>query len=54
MNTVIQAPTATGKSPKPKKAIARATMRAIIPEIGDCVAPIMDGKVITAKVTYGT
>ena len=45
---------ATGKSPAPIKDRIIPTTSAIIPAIGDCVACIIAGKVITARVTYGT
>ena len=45
---------ATGKSPAPNQEIMIPTMRAIIPAIGDCVASMIAGKVMAARVTYGT
>ena len=52
--TITQADTATKNSPLPKYASAIAATRAIAAAIGDCVAESIAGKVITAKVTYGT
>ena len=51
MNTIPQQMQATGKSPSPKYETTIPTTSAIIPAIGDCVASIIAGKVITASVT---
>ena len=42
---------ATGKSPAPKNAATTPATRAIIPEIGEFVASMIAGKVITERVT---
>ena len=50
-NTMTQALTATVNKPLPKYANAIAATRAIAAAMGDCVAWMMAGKVITARVT---
>ena len=52
--TTAQQAQATGKSPAPKYERIIPTARAMIPATGDCVASTMAGKVITARVMYGT
>lgn len=54
IRTITLAPMATGKSPKPAMAKARATMKPSHPLTTEPVADTMAGNVITAKVTYGT
>ena len=54
MKTVMQPAIATGNSPAPNHAAAIHTMRAAAPATGDWVASMMAGKVMTARVTYGT
>ena len=51
INTVAQQDTATFIRLKPIYAVIIPTIRASIPETGDCVAFIIAGKVITARVT---
>ena len=46
--------TDTGKSPSPNHAAMMPSARAIAPASGDDVASVIAGKVITARVTYGT
>ena len=53
-NTIAQADTATKNNPLPKYARSIAAISAAAAAIGDCVAESIAGKVITAKVTYGT
>ena len=50
MKTTAQQAQATGKRPRPKYANVIPITRAIIPAIGDWVASIIAGKVITASV----
>ena len=52
--TVTELSTATVKRPLPKYARSIATTSAARADIGVCVALSIAGKVITAKVTYGT
>ena len=51
INTTTQHKEATGKSPAPKNAAIIPAARAIIPAIGEFVASIIAGKVITERVT---
>ena len=51
---IMQQIAATGKSPKRNQATTIPANKAIIPDHGVGVANIISGKVITAKVTYGT
>ena len=44
----------TGKRPRPNQAAMMPSAKAIAPASGDDVASVMAGKVITARVTYGT
>lgn len=53
-NTIREHIVATGNSPKPHQAAKTPTISARIPATGYSVASIMAGKVITARVTYGT
>ena len=46
--------TDTGKSPRPNHAAMMPRTSAKVPASGDDVASVMAGKVITARVTYGT
>ena len=50
-NTTAQQMTATGRSPAPAYAAMIPIISASAPEMGDWVAWIMAGKVITASVT---
>ena len=45
---------ATGKRPRPNQAAMRPTARAMMPASGVSVVSMMAGKVMTARVTYGT
>ena len=54
MKTTTQASTDTGKSPAPSHARTIPAIKAINPETGLAVASNIDGKVMTASVTYGT
>ena len=53
-NTTTQQSTETGKSPAPFHAATMPAARATPPAMGDWVALVMAGKVMTARVTYGT
>ena len=53
-NTTVQHSSATLKRLAPNHAAKMPAISASVPEIGDCVASIIAGKVITASVTYGT
>ena len=44
----------TGKRPRPNHAAMMPRISAKVPASGDDVASVMAGKVITARVTYGT
>ena len=44
----------TGKRPRPNQAAMMPSAKAMAPASGDDVASVMAGKVITARVTYGT
>ena len=46
--------TDTGKSPSPNHAAMMPSARAMAPAMGDDVASVIAGKVITARVTNGT
>ena len=52
--TITQEQTATPKRLTPKYAKAIPVISAATPEMVEFVASIIDGKVITARVTYGT
>ncbi len=53
MKTSRQQMTETSNNPAPHHAATIPNINAAVPEIGVCVASIMAGKVIMAKVTYG-
>ena len=44
----------TGKRPRSNQAAMMPSAKAMAPAIGDDVASVMAGNVITARVTYGT
>ena len=54
INTAKQEQTATPKRLTPKYARATPVTRAASPDQTDSVASMIEGKVITARVTYGT
>lgn len=51
IKTIPQDAQATGNKPAPKYDNITPVIRAIAPDIGDCVASMIDGNVITDNVT---
>ena len=54
ISTTRQQMMETGKRPRSNQAAMMPSAKAMAPAIGDDVASVMAGNVITARVTYGT